>query len=155
MKMKLPRAHTAAWVAGITMATCLLGNGGAALAQGKYHTPKVGSAERKGIMDALRVPVQKDLGFPVIFVVRETSMFRVVDDWAFISAQFRHPDGSPMGKNYFGTGMRSDTTQALLHKVNGKWKVVTHVTGATDVQWEGWAKKYGAPSSVIYNVNPG
>ena len=34
----------------------------------KAYTPKLGSAERTAIMDALRPPVQKDVGVPVIFL---------------------------------------------------------------------------------------
>ncbi len=102
-------------------------------------------------MDALRGPVQKDVKTSVIFVVDEPKrFFRVTGDWAFVNAQFVHPDGSPMGKAYFGSdGAISDNVQALLRRVKGKWRVVTHVTGASDVEWEDWPKKYGAPKTVV------
>ena len=115
-----------------------------------FHTPKIGSKERKEIMDALRVPVEKDLKMRVVFVVTEPQIgFRVVRDWVFVNARFVHSDGTPMGKSYYGSGEISDNVQALLHRIWGKWKIVTHVTGASDVEWEDWPKKYHAPAAVI------
>ena len=106
-------------------------------------------------MDALRGPVERDLKFPVIFEVSDSAyLFRVVGDWAFIDAQFLHKNGDPMGDAYYKDGEFSDTVQALLHRVGGKWKVVTHVTGATDVEWEDWAKKYHAPPEVMNISRP-
>ena len=148
------RENRAALVAGLALAICL-GNGGltahAQNGQVAYHTPKPGSAERKAIMDAMRVPVEKDLKMSVIFVVDHPEIFfRVVGDWAFVGATFRHPDGTPMGKDYYAKmGDVSDDAQALLHRVHGKWQVVTHVTAPTDVEWMEWPAKYHAPANVI------
>jgi len=116
-----------------------------------YHTPKPGSPERKAIMDALRVPVEKDVEMKVIFVVDKPEMyFRVVGDWAFVGAEFRHPDGSPMGTEYRAKHeMSSLRAEGLLHREHGRWIVVTHVTGPTDVEWQDWPKKYHAPTNVI------
>ncbi len=55
------------------------------------HTPEPGSAERTAIMDALRVPAQKDLGRKVIF---EVDRLRVAGDWAFARVTLTLPDGS-------------------------------------------------------------
>ncbi|MFN7561410.1 MAG: hypothetical protein ACK5TH_06495 [Prosthecobacter sp.] len=45
-------------------------------------TPKMGSADRKVIMDALRGPVQSELENPVVFKVNS---LRVLNGWAFLN----------------------------------------------------------------------
>ncbi len=123
------------------------------------HTPKVGSAERKAILDALRADVQDEYKMPVKFVIHDPERynFRVAgaaNDWAFVSAKYVQPDGAPMGKKYWTmVGDMSDDVQALLHRVKGKWKVVTAITAVTDVEWEDWPKKYHAPAAVIPPIN--
>src|SRR5687768_2333569 len=62
-------------------------------AQQRSHTPPRGSPERQALMDALREPVQRELGTPVIFQVRE---LRVLGDWAFADVSPRNPDGTPL-----------------------------------------------------------
>ncbi len=124
------------------------------------HTPKVGSTERKAILDVLRADVQDEYKMPVKFVIHtpEKYYFRVAGaakDWAFVSARYVQPDGSPMDKKYWAmVGDMSDDVQALLHQVNGKWKVVVAITAVTDVEWEDWHKKYHAPAAVIPPMNP-
>jgi len=115
-------------------------------------TPAVGGAERKKIMDALRVPVKKELKQNVIFKV---SHLKVQKGWAFITAEPLQPNGESV--NYRKTryaeavreGFFGGEVGALLHRVNGKWRVVNYVIGPTDVAWEGWDRRYGAPSSIF------
>ncbi len=94
----------------------------------KSTTPKAGSAERKAIMDAMRVPVQKETKFPVIFKVGSLKM---QEGWAFYSGQALHKDGKPIGDDFLWGEMA-----ALLQKQNTKqgkkWKVL-HWGFATDV----------------------
>lgn len=87
-------------------------------------TPKVGSAERKAMMDALRVPVQKKTKFPVIFKV---SSLKTQNGWAFYSGQALHKDGKPINEDFLWGEMA-----ALLRKDGKKWKVL-HWGFATDV----------------------
>lgn len=54
------------------------------------HTPKAGSKERKEIMDAFRVPIEKQVGAKVIFHVE---VLNVIGDWAFIEAEPQQPNG--------------------------------------------------------------
>ena len=135
-------------------------SGGSKMAAGqtgqKAYTPKLGSAERTAIMDALRPPVQKDVGVPVIFYVEDPARsFRVVGDWAFLNATVQQKNGKPLPKSFLGEdGAISSNVQALLRRVGKKWKVVTHVTGASDVEWEDWAKKYHAPPEVTNTNRP-
>jgi hypothetical protein len=119
---------------------------------GKPTTPAPGSKERKAIMDTLRVPVEKQLKRKVIFKVDH---LKVLNGWAHMRGRPLNPDSSPI--DYKGTpyqeavdeGAFDDGVYALLHKVKGKWKVVTYNIGATDVVWDGWDKEYGAPSAIF------
>ena len=115
----------------------------------RFHTPAPGSAERTAIMDALRGPVETDLGQPVIFVVKT---LRVTDDWAFLHAVPKRPDGSDV--DYSKTSYREDQRDggfddqvaALLARDGNGWKVVTFSIGFTDVVWDTWDEIYGAPA---------
>ncbi len=42
-----------------------------------------------------------------------------------------------------------DTAVALLKKTAGKWKVLTHVIGPTDVAWACWWKDFKAPKELF------
>jgi hypothetical protein len=104
------------------------------------------------MMDALRVPVQKELKQKVVFKVDH---LKVQDDWAFMRGVPQQPNGKPV--NYKVTpyardikeGVFDDWICALLRKQKGKWRVVVHVIGATDVAYDGWDKKYKAPSAIF------
>ncbi len=121
--------------------------------QGPY-TPERGSQERKAILDALRIPVEKELKASVIFKIDH---FKVQGNWAFLTGAPQRPNGSAL--NYRGTiyqeavdaGAFDDGIVALLRKVNGKWRVVQYVIGATDVTYVDWDKEYKAPKG-IFNV---
>jgi len=118
----------------------------------QVHEPPVGSAERKAIMDALRKPVETDLNRPVLFRVPPPSNFRAQNGWAFLTAQLRKPDGAPMdfrGTRYADREHHSDGVDALLHRTGGRWRVVSFAMCPTDVEWEGWSKKYHAPPAIF------
>ncbi|MEW6125778.1 MAG: hypothetical protein AB1757_01835 [Acidobacteriota bacterium] len=128
----------------------LLGFCVATLAQ--TYTPKAGTPERKAIMDALRAPVEKELGKQVVFKVDH---LKLQGDWAFMRGVPQQPGGKRM--DYRGTayqqaikdGIFDDWICALLKKQNGKWRVIRYVIGATDVVYEGWDKEYRAPSAIF------
>src|SRR5687767_9558593 len=61
-------------------------------------TPKMGSPERKAIMDALRVPIQKKLKKKVVFKVDH---IKVQNGWAFLYGVPQQPNGKAM--DYKGT----------------------------------------------------
>jgi hypothetical protein len=121
-------------------------------AQTRAYTPEKGSAERKAITDALRVPVQKKLKRQVIFKIDH---LKVQNGWAFLLGAPRRPDGGEL--DYHGTpyaeaynaGAFGDDIMALLHKVGGQWRVVQYVIGATDVAYLGWARKFQAPAEIF------
>jgi len=116
------------------------------------HTPRPGSKERKALMDAARVPVQKQLKKPVIFKV---DALKVQGAWAFLRGVPLQPNGKPM--DYKGTiyeesireGAFSGMVCALMKREKGKWKVVDYAIGPSDVAWDDWDKRYGAPSSIF------
>ena len=116
------------------------------------YTPEKGSAERKAITDALRVPVEKKLKQSVVFNIDH---LKVQEDWAFLYGAPRRPNGGKVdySKTSYAEaqrlGMFDDNISALLHKVRGRWTVVKYVIGATDVPYIGWDEKYGAPSGIF------
>ena len=122
------------------------------LAQMQPATPERGGAERKAIIDALRLPVRKQLGKEVIFKIDH---LKTQNGWAFLRGVPQQPDGTAM--DYKGTiyqqritdGVFDNWICALLRKQNGKWRVVNFVIGATDVVYEGWDAKYKAPSAIF------
>ncbi len=116
------------------------------------YTPERGSAERKAILDALRVPVEKDLRQKVVFV---TDTFNVQGSWAFVSGTPQDSKGE--SPNYRGTkyaeavdsGAFDNNFFALLKKTAGKWKVTTYAIGCTDVCFADWWRRYKAPKAVF------
>ena len=116
------------------------------------YTPEKGSPERKAILDALRVPVEKQLKQKVIFAAEN---FNVYGNWAFIGGTPQTPDGGQ--PDYSGTsyarakaeGMFDNNLFALLKKTAGVWKVVTLRIGCTDVCYADWWSRYKAPKGVF------
>ena len=133
----------------------VLAQGGGSLKPGTAavpHTPEKGSVERKAIVDSLRGPVEKQLKKPVIFKIDH---LKVQNNWAFLTGKPQNSDGSAIDytntvyQDAVDSGAFDDGIVALLHKVNGKWKVVQYVIGATDVPYVDWDKKYRAPKGIF------
>ena len=121
-------------------------------AETRPYTPERTSPERKAILDALRVPVERKLKQPVVFKVDH---LLVQKGWAFMLGVPQKPDGSAV--DYTGTvyqeakdeGAFDDGVVALLRNANGKWRVIRYVIGATDVPYVDWDKKYRAPRGIF------
>jgi hypothetical protein len=119
--------------------------------QGAY-TPEKGSAERKAILDALRVPVERELKQPIVFV---SDNFKVQGAWAFVSGTPQKPNGDV--PNYKGTkyaeaendGAFDNNFFALLKKTAGKWRVTTYAIGCTDVCYTDWWRRFRAPKAIF------
>ena len=116
------------------------------------YTPEKGSAERKAILDVLRVPVERELKQKIVFA---TDNFKVQGTWAFVSGT---PQGANGGEpNYRGTpywqakqdGIFDNNFFGLLRKTNGKWRVVKYLIGCTDVCYADWWSRYKAPKAVF------
>ncbi|HEV7587556.1 MAG TPA: hypothetical protein VGO40_05450 [Longimicrobium sp.] len=133
------------------LALVLALSAGQAQAQ-RVHTPAAGTPERRLLMDALRLRMQRELNRPMIFEVRQ---LRVLGGWAFAEVVPKKPDGSAF--DYRGTpmeqrrrdGVLDEASVALLRRVGGTWRVVRLAIGPTDVAWWGWEKETGAPRAVL------
>jgi hypothetical protein len=116
------------------------------------YTPEKCSAERKAILDALRVPVERDLKQKVVFAADN---FNVLGNWAFIGGSPQTPEGGQ--PDYRGTkyqqakdaGMFDSNLFAVLKKTAGRWKVVTYAIGCTDVCYADWWRRYKAPKAIF------
>ncbi len=123
----------------------------ATLAQ-KVYTPEKGSAERAAILNALRVPVEKELKQKISFSVEK---FNVSGVWAFLSGEPQNADGGRPNyqKTPYRQAIKADAFDnnffALLKKTGGKWKVVTYAIGCTDVCYATWWKDYKAPKAIF------
>lgn len=121
------------------------------------QTPAAGSGERSTILDAARAPVEKELGKPVLFVVRQ---LQVLNGWAFLHAAMQGPGGQPI--SYADTrfqqaaehGAKSDKYMALLKQDHGHWQVQAFSIGPTDVAWAAWSEQYGAPKAIFPDRHP-
>jgi hypothetical protein len=116
------------------------------------HTPAAGSAERRAIMDAVREPVMKALGQPVVFVA---SQLNVCGNWAFLAAEPQRPDGGAVDwtigayADAVADDMCGGFVHALLIKKGGRWQVREHVICATDVPYVTWPEDFGAPNALF------
>jgi hypothetical protein len=115
------------------------------------QTLEKGSAERKAILDALRPRVEKDLKQPITFVVNHLKM---QGTWAFVSGAPQTPTGGrPSLKGTAWQGSEDtfdDNFFALMRKAGGKWRVVAHALGCTDVCYLDWPRRYNAPRAVFF-----
>ena len=116
------------------------------------YTPEKGSPERKAILDALRVPVERDLKQKIVFVADN---FKVQGNWAFVGGTPQNTNGgSPdYGRTKYADAVDSGAFDnnffALLKKTAGKWKVTTYAIGCTDVCFTDWWSRYKAPKAIF------
>src|SRR5215218_2507203 len=116
------------------------------------QTPAAGSAERTAILDAARAPLERELRQVVRFRVDH---LRVHGAWAFLSAVPQRTDARSI--RYAGTpwaaavdaGAFDEQVSALLRRDAHGWRVVAWDLGATDVVWENWPTRFGAPRDVF------
>lgn len=129
----------------------MLAAGSSAIAQSAY-TPEKGSPERKAILDALRLPVERDLKQKVVFVADD---FKVLGNFAFVSGTPQNSTGGDPDyartkyAEQFDTGAFDNNFFALLKKNAGKWRVTTYAIGCTDVCYADWWRRYRAPKAVF------
>lgn len=111
-------------------------------------------ATTQALLGALTPVVAEDIGQPVSL---QTTNVNVRDEWAFVIAQPKQPDGSAIDWSTTSYAQRAadgvldgdGTTYALLKNENGTWAVLEHVIGPTDVAWIDWAAKHGAPPDIL------
>ena len=116
------------------------------------HTPEKGSTERKAILDALRMPVERDLKQKIVFIADN---FNVQGSWAFVSGMPQNSTGGDpdYSKTKYAEAIDSGAFDsnffALLRKTAGKWKVMTFAIGCTDVCYSDWWSRYRAPKAIF------
>lgn len=84
--------------------------------------PKAGTPERKAIMDAMRGPVAKQAGGPVLF----TGNVRVSGSWARFQGDVKTADGKKPKNADFADLMELDYFALLKKSEDGTWKVMHH-----------------------------
>jgi hypothetical protein len=120
-----------------------------AVAEPRFSMPRAGSAERAAVLDAARLPVEKDLGQRIVFDVKT---LRVTPAWAFLHGVPRRPDGKPVdyAKSIYANVARDGTfsgeAAVLLARDGTGWRLVTYSVGFADAVWEAWDEEFGAPS---------
>jgi hypothetical protein len=110
------------------------------------------SPARKAMLDALRIPLEKDLAQRVIFRIHD---LRTRAGWVFVSAQPLQPDGTPI--DYLKTHYKAmideyafdDHVDALLYFDQTDWFVKIWELGSTDVPWEPWGARFGTPPGLF------
>jgi len=116
------------------------------------YTPEKGTPERKAILDALRIPIERDLKQKVVFVADN---FKVQGNWAFVGGRPQNASGGSL--DYSGTkygeqvdsGAFDNNFFALLKRTAGKWKVTTYAIGCTDVCFADWWSRHKAPKAIF------
>jgi hypothetical protein len=112
-----------------------------ALPVSAWETPARGSADRKGLMDALRPKVEEALGAPVEFMIEDA---RVSGDVAFVMVSPQRPGGkaidlsaTPMAQrgDYYPDMMDGGNIDALLQKSGKTWVAMEFTIGATEAWW--------------------
>ncbi|MEK1926226.1 MAG: hypothetical protein AAAB11_12425 [Rhizobium giardinii] len=123
---------------------------GTALGQ-PFREPEKGSAERSAILDTLRPAVEAEMRGPVEFVV--TTM-RVSPNWAFVQVEPQQPGGGAIDPEKTGFAGESDmmdglTVYGLATFQFGRWNLIDHMVGPTDVGYAAWQQRYGVPPAVL------
>ncbi len=111
-------------------------------------------ATTQALVTALTPVVSQEIGQPVSL---QTTNVNVRDEWAFVVAQPRKPDGSAIDWSTTSFAQRAadgvldgdGTTYALLKQENGAWTVLEHAIGPTDVAWIEWASEHGVPADIL------
>ncbi|GAS87209.1 uncharacterized protein RMCB_1305 [Mycolicibacterium brisbanense] len=96
--------------------------------------------------------LRAQLGVPAEF---EEKTVNIEDGWAFVYGKIVGADGLPF--DYGGTpfaeaaanGGRSRTYAGLFRDNGAAWTRVDSAVGPTDLAWDGWAERYGAPAAIF------
>lgn len=115
---------------------------GSVLTKVPVQEPKIGTPQRKAIMDAMRGPVSKHIGKPVQF----TGSLRICKDWARFSGKADTLDGKPPANDDAAGELELDFNAYLRQAKDGSWKAVHWgFAGDVSVVEEAKEKCAGAP----------
>jgi hypothetical protein len=137
-------------VLSIAVAIMMMAISGPALAL-TFREPAKGSAERAAIMDTLRPAVEAEMRGPVEFVV---TTIRVTPNWAFVQVEPQRPGGGVIDPEETGFAGESDmmdglTVYGLMGFQAGRWNLIDHMVGPTDVGYADWQQRYGVPAALL------
>lgn len=116
-----------------------------------FREPAKGSAERAAIMDTLRPAVEAEMRGPVEFVV---TTIRVTPNWAFVQVEPQRPGGGVIDPEETGFAGDTDmmdglTVYGLMGFQAGRWNLIDHMVGPTDVGYAAWQQRYGVPAALL------
>lgn len=140
---------------GIRVVACLAGMSLWVLLSSAFaYEPPRGSPVRAAIMDSVRIPVERELGPPVLLTV---TALNVEGTWAFASVKAIRPDGKldwsrTRHARAMASGAMSDSILALLRANGDQWSVVEFALGPTDVPWISWSAKYRIPQKFFQDA---
>lgn len=121
---------------------------------GFAYEPPRGSPVRAAIMDSIRIPVERELGPPVLLTV---TALNVEGAWAFASVKAIRPDGKldwsrTRYARAMASGGMSDSILALLRANGDRWTVAEFALGPTDVPWISWSAKHHIPQKFFQDA---
>ena len=116
---------------------------------------KPGSATRKAVCNAFRIPMTREAnGQKMVFVINRITAWK---DMAFIHCFPQLPNGKPIDwlktkhAERWRDGLFDDGAVGLLRRnANGQWTVVDYDLGMTDVSYENWPQKHQVPKILIF-----
>ena len=102
--------------------------------------PRAGSAQRVAILNAIRPAIELELGRNVEFV---PTCVQVWKGWALVAAEPQRKGGKKIDPRILPDWDNRDglTVTALLQFRYGRWNLVGHAIGATDVWYDGQAPR--------------
>jgi hypothetical protein len=102
--------------------------------------PQVRSAQRVAILNAIRPAAELELGRNIEFV---PSCVQVWKGWALVAAEPQRKGGRKIDRRILPDWDNRDglTVTALLRFRYGRWNLVGHAIGATDVWYDGQAPR--------------
>lgn len=111
-------------------------------------------AQSEALLAVITPAITTELGVPVSL---EASQVRVMNEWAWVVATPRQPNGAPIDwaattrASAYENGVmdESGATYALLKQEAGVWRIVAHTIAPTDVAWESWPTEFGAPRELF------
>jgi hypothetical protein len=127
-----------------------------AVAQDFTH-PGVGSPLRAELLDAARPIFEKETNGPIEFVVRQLN---VQGDWAFGDVKLQRPAERAIDwrKTKFADDFKNGYFDPagsffLLKREDGRWALVKHVVGPTDIAWDAWRIDRHLPEALFERPN--
>lgn len=118
-----------------------------------YEPPR-GSPVRAAILNSIRIPVERELGPPVLLTI---TALNVQGSWAFASVKAMRPDGSlEWSRTRYAramtSGEMSDSILALLRANGDRWNITEFAFGPTDVPWISWSAKHHIPQKFFQDA---